>query len=134
MNRLWLRTLLVLLLPASAAAQGFNYGGTSSLSWSRDADVHDTPPVCGITHLYVRLAKIHEVKGCEFGLTWTPTETAAGFQFLNANFPVSDYGTCTWLLRNSVVTVIAQPDNGSSYAIAAAASGVPDTSCTTGAI
>jgi hypothetical protein len=131
MRRIAILLMCGLAFATAVSAQGFNYGGQCYLSWSRDATVRNIDVACGDVFLYLKLANIHEVKGVEFGLYWVPDETSGGFVLAGVNFPTSAYGTCTYLLRGTVITVVAQPDDGSSYAIAAAGSGI-ETACTFG--
>jgi hypothetical protein len=121
-----------LAISASLAfAQGQNYGGQCYLSWSRDATVRNIDGPCGDTFLYLKLANIHEIKGVEFGMVWSPNEATGGFVLAGVSFPTSPAGVCTYLLRGTVITVTVQPDDGDSFAIAAAGSGI-ETACTFG--
>lgn len=125
--------LSCLALSASLAmAQGANYGGQTYLSWSRDATVRDIPSACGDQFLYIKLANIHEIKGVEYGITWSPNEITNGGAIAAANFPTSAGTTCTYLMRGSVIAVTVTPDDGSNFAIAAAGSGLPTSACTFG--
>ncbi len=125
--------LSCLALSASLAmAQGANYGGQAYLSWSRDATVRDIPQACGDQLLFVKLSNIAEIKGCEFGIAWSPDEATNGSVIGGVNFPTSSGTVCTYLMRGAVVTVEVTPDNGSYYAIAGAGSGLPTTACSFG--
>ncbi len=122
------------LLTGLASAQGFNWGGTCALSWNRDATVPSITNACGLQRLYVRLNDIKEVKGAEFGLSWTPHEAVAGFTFGDASFKTAAYGTCGWLARDTVVTITVEPDtSGFRYTVASAWSGL-ELACTSGAV
>ena len=124
----------LVLINSLACAQGFNWGGTAALSWNRDTTVPTLVGACGVPRLYVRLGNIHEVKGAEFGLTWTPREADAGFTLGSASFPTSAPGSCSYLARDTVITIITEPDtSGSRFGVAAAWSGL-ELACTSGSV
>ncbi len=135
MRRILSLTALCLVAFASlAAAQGFNWGGTAHLSWNRDTTVPTLSSPCGVPRLYVRVADIHEVKGVEFGLTWTPRESDAAFTLGGASFPTAPWGSCAWLARDTVVTIVTEPDtSGWRYSVATAWSGL-ELACGAGAV
>lgn len=132
MKKILFVALSCLALSASLAmAQGANYGGQAYLSWSRDATVRDIPSACGDQYLFVKLSNVQEIKGVEFGLSWSPDEATNGGVIAGVNFPTSAGTACTYMLTGTVVSVEVAPDNGSYYAIAAAGSGLPK-SCSFG--
>lgn len=121
----------VALSAGLAFAQGENYGGQAYLSWSRDATVRDINTACGDVNLFLKLSNIHEIKGCEFKIIWNPDEATTGQALAGVAFPTSAPGNCTYLMRGTIVTVEVSPDDGSSYAVAGAGSGL-ETACTFG--
>jgi hypothetical protein len=124
MKKTLLLAVSCLALSASlASAQGFNFGGQAYLSWSRDATVRDITTACGDVNLYLKLSNIHEIKGCEFRIIWSPDEATTGMVLGGVFFPTSNTG-CTYLMRGTVITVEVSPDDGSSYAVAGAGSGI----------
>ncbi len=125
MKKTLLLAVSCIALSASLAfGQGLNFGGQAYLSWSRDATVRDITTACGDVNLYLKLSNITEIKGVEFKLIWSPDETTTGMVMTGAFFPTSVGTTCTYLLRGTVIQVEVEPDNGSSYAIAAAGSDI----------
>lgn len=124
--------LSLVVFAATASAQGFNWGGTAALSWNRDTIVPSLASPCGVPRLYVRVSGIAEVKGAEFGITWTPSEAAAAFTLGSASFPTAAYGTCTFLARDTVITIVTEPDtSGVRFSVASAWSGL-ELACTSG--
>lgn len=121
--------LFLTMIMAGTALAGKNAGGKALLSWSATSQVIDVAGAQNLS-LYVRLTDMHEFKGAEIDLVWSPAGNQEDcFTVVSASYRTAT--SCTYLNRGLVVPIVVADEPG-HYHVAWANSDCA-TTCTEGA-
>jgi hypothetical protein len=103
-NAVVLAIVACLILVSSVAFAGRNYGGYANLTWVPGNHVRYADQPLAVKNLYLRLEQIHEICGCEFGMSWgkdVGTPDIGCFELIDVQAPI---GTdCNFLMRGTVI-------------------------------